>query len=183
MDDGMEWVSVSEAARRLGVSRAAIRGRIERGTIDHQLDNHGHPLVRLALPVTGTVPSGMERNMARSTLPPRRHKGSPPPVQDAPDTIPAPAMRDTVDRIQAAHNAALAAAQEQVERVRADMAKQAAQHRTDIAEQQARADAQAARQLAERDALHLDAIGRMQAQTAVERSLWLERVDAYGATI
>ena len=46
------------------------------------------------------------------------------------------------------------------------------------AEQQARADAQAAHHLAERDALHLDTIGRMQAQAALERSLWLERVDA-----
>lgn len=50
----------------------------------------------------------------------------------------------------------------------------AAQHHADIA----RADEQAVRALAERDSMHLDAIGRMQAQAALERSLWLERVDA-----
>ena len=41
-----------------------------------------------------------------------------------------------------------------------------------------RHDAETARRLAERDSLHLDTLGRLQAQAAAERSLWLERVDA-----
>ena len=51
---------------------------------------------------------------------------------------------------------------------------ESARHATDIAQERA----ETARRLAERDTLHLDAINRMQAQTALERSLWLERVDA-----
>lgn len=47
------WVSVSEAARRLGVSRTAIHNRIKRGTLPRMTDNHGHPLVQVA--VTGAM--------------------------------------------------------------------------------------------------------------------------------
>jgi hypothetical protein len=53
-----------------------------------------------------------------------------------------------------------------------------AEHQRIIAEQQARHDADVARRLAERDTLHLDTLGRLQAQAAAERSLWLERIDA-----
>jgi len=38
--------------------------------------------------------------------------------------------------------------------------------------------AETARRFTEVQSMHLDAIGRMQAQAAVERSLWLERIDA-----
>jgi hypothetical protein len=31
--DGSEWIGLGEAARRLGVSRAAVYGRVERGTL------------------------------------------------------------------------------------------------------------------------------------------------------
>ena len=47
-----------------------------------------------------------------------------------------------------------------------------------LSEQQARADAETARHLSERDTLHLGHVERLLAQAAVERSLWLERVDA-----
>jgi type I site-specific restriction endonuclease len=52
---------------------------------------------------------------------------------------------------------------EEVEHLRADIA---------------RHNAQAARQLAERDALHRDTLERLAAQAAIERSVMLERVDA-----
>ena len=74
MGDEAEWVTVSEAARRLGVSRQAIRGRITRGTIPSQTDNHGHPLVRpvpplpVRLPVT--VCDAREGKGPPSTIPP-----------------------------------------------------------------------------------------------------------------
>ena len=58
-----EWVSVSEAARRLGVTRQAIRGRIARKTIPFQTDNHGHPLVQAVNSVPGTVSDATERNV------------------------------------------------------------------------------------------------------------------------
>jgi hypothetical protein len=54
------------------------------------------------------------------------------------------------------------------------MLEQAAQHRADMASERA----ETARRLAERDTLHLDTLGRLQAQAAAERSLWLERIDA-----
>ena len=47
-----------------------------------------------------------------------------------------------------------------------------------LIEQQAHAEAEMARQLADRDSLHLDTLGRLQAQAAMERGLWLERIDA-----
>jgi hypothetical protein len=47
-----------------------------------------------------------------------------------------------------------------------------------VTELQARHDAETSRRLAERDTLHLDTLGRIQAQAAAERSLWLERIDA-----
>jgi len=51
-------------------------------------------------------------------------------------------------------------------------------HQAQLIEQQARANAETARQLAERDALHQDTLERLADQTALERSLWLERIDA-----
>ena len=58
----MEWVTVSEAARRLGVTRQAIRGRIARKTIPCQHDNHGHPMVMAVAPVPFPVCSGTGDN-------------------------------------------------------------------------------------------------------------------------
>src|SRR3954470_17787167 len=47
-----EWVSISEAARRCGVSRRAIRGRIDRGTLTARDGNAG----RVVFVPHGTVP-------------------------------------------------------------------------------------------------------------------------------
>src|SRR4051794_10563646 len=47
-----EWVSISEAARRCGVSRRAIRGRIDRGTLMARDGNAG----RAVFVPHGTVP-------------------------------------------------------------------------------------------------------------------------------
>src|SRR5689334_2227253 len=47
-----DWCSISEAARRLGVSRRAVHGRIQRGTLTARNDNAG-PRVFIA---HGTVP-------------------------------------------------------------------------------------------------------------------------------
>ena len=56
--DDSEWTNVSEAARRLGISRTAIRGRIERNTVEHRLDNQGRPTVRVPLAKGGTLSHG-----------------------------------------------------------------------------------------------------------------------------
>jgi hypothetical protein len=47
-----EWVSISEAARRCGVTRRAIRGRIDRGTLTARDGNAG----RVVFVLQGTVP-------------------------------------------------------------------------------------------------------------------------------
>ena len=154
-----DWCSVSEAARRIGVTRAAIQNRIRRHTLDTMTDNHGRPLVRVAVAGGATVYAATLRKVAGDTV----ALEPPHPAASVPDMIPMSSHRSEIDRLQQAHSAALAATQEQVEHLRAAIV---------------RADAQAAHHLAERDALHLDAIGRMQAQAGVERSLWLERVDA-----
>lgn len=55
MDD--EWVTISEAARRHGVSRTAIQRWIKSGRVEHRLDNRGNPQVRCTVqhgPVQGT---------------------------------------------------------------------------------------------------------------------------------
>ena len=58
-DDNSEWLSVAEAARRLGVSRQAIQNRIKRGRIEHRQDNRGNPMVCVAAtpgqPVSGAT--------------------------------------------------------------------------------------------------------------------------------
>ena len=59
-----DWCSVSEAARRLGVTSTAIRNRIKRGTLEHRPNGNVGKLVRVprtapepvSLTVTPTVP-------------------------------------------------------------------------------------------------------------------------------
>ena len=70
VDGGDEWVSVSEAARRLGVTRSAIRNRVKRGTLLHQSDNHGHPMVRVPVAPPGTVRGGPSREVPVEPVPP-----------------------------------------------------------------------------------------------------------------
>lgn len=120
------WLTISEAARALGVTPQAIRKRLKRGTINSRLGNHGQVMVEVANPQE--------------------------PVQE-------PRQPRTQEPV-------------------ANPAVPWAEHQRIVAEQQARHDAETARRLAERDSLHLDTLGRLLAQAAIERSLWLERVDA-----
>jgi len=46
-DDG-EWISVSEAARRLGVTRQTIQYRIKKGQVEFRHDNRGNPTILFA---------------------------------------------------------------------------------------------------------------------------------------
>ena len=50
-----DWCSVSEAARRLGVTPTAIRNRIKRGTLEHRPNGNQGKLVRVPLTVPATV--------------------------------------------------------------------------------------------------------------------------------
>jgi hypothetical protein len=53
LDD--DWCSIDEAARRLGVTATAIRNRIKRGTLEDLPNGNFGRLVRVPLPVPGTV--------------------------------------------------------------------------------------------------------------------------------
>ena len=59
-----EWLSVSEAARRLGISRSAIQNRVKRRTLETMTDNHGRPLVKVAVPAGATVLPASLHNVA-----------------------------------------------------------------------------------------------------------------------
>jgi len=151
-----EWVTVTLAAKRLGITRTAVYNRIKRGTLQTQTDNHGHQLVS----IVDTVARDTLRHVTRDTvtvgLIPEVPTELRQPTQDASEVVPLSLHRETVAALQAT-------AKEAEERHRADMAQERDQM---------------ARQLAERDSLHLGAIERLQAQAALERALWLERVDA-----
>jgi Skp family chaperone for outer membrane proteins len=172
-DDGF-WVSVSEAARRLGCSRQAVQKRIGRGTIPTKVNNRGERLVKA---VAGSAPVSSAPVPVTSEQPSAPVHLTEPlqALQDKPASIPVSVYREAVEALRHAHAAAL---QDQVEQLRADMAKQAAQHRTDLESERTRHDAQTARQLAELDALHQDTLQRIAAQAGIERSLLLERIDA-----
>jgi len=106
-----DWVTVSEAARRLGVSRTAIHNRIKRGTLSRMTDNHGNPLVQVS--VTRAVPVTVAtcRNGTPDTVTPPE---PPQPRQDVSEMIPASVHLRTVEVIQEAHSAALAALEQRL---------------------------------------------------------------------
>ncbi len=119
--DDSEWTNVSEAARRLGISRTAIRGRIERNTVEHRLDNQGRPTVRVPLAKGGTLSHGPHGGGRQGP------DGTPPHGPDGP-SHPAGAERlvslddlrallgEQSARLERQHAAAMAAALSAVER-------------------------------------------------------------------
>jgi len=61
-DDLGEWLSVSAAARRLGITRQSLQNRIKRGSVEHRRNNRGDPLVR----IVGDFPQPVSDAVARS---------------------------------------------------------------------------------------------------------------------
>ena len=161
MDDNGQWMSVADAARRLGVTRQAIQGRIKRNTIEHQHDNRGNPIVRVLTERQQPVSGAIVDNVA--AMPPEPHQRP----ADAPEMVPASLVRDMLESQQAAHGAVLVAVQDAADR-------REQQHRDQVEQQ--RADHAA--ELVRVQSLHLDLVGRLQAQAAAERQLFLERVDS-----
>ena len=138
-------MTVSAAARKLGVTRQALQKKMRRGSIETRHDNRGNPMIRVAAPATGVQMEPATQVASAPCIPgaPATMVAAPatrtaararPTIHDAPDMMPVTAHREEIERLQAAHSAALT--------------------------------------------IHLDLIGRLQAQAAVERSLWIERVDA-----
>lgn len=64
-----DWCSVSEAARRLGVTPTAIRNRIKRGTLEHRPNGNQGKLVRVPRTVLLTVLPSVPKPLG-GTVPP-----------------------------------------------------------------------------------------------------------------
>jgi len=123
---GDDWCSVSEAARRLGITRASVRGRIKRGTLPTMTDNHGNPLVRLQTPPPGAAPPG-----AHLENPPGAAPGDATTPHHAPDAMPMSAHTQVLETLHAVHLEAMAA-------LRADHAADRQRHEAELVRQEAR---------------------------------------------
>ena len=165
-----EWVTVTVAARRLGITRTAIYNRISRGTLKSQTDNHGHQLVNIA----DTVTPGTLRHVTRDTVTLTLNQEAPTEPrqtgQDGGDVVPAAIHREMIEALQTAHGAALVALQVQASRLQAEIERL----QSDAAMERARAD----QQLVEERRRHESEIERLVGQVHAERSFWVERADA-----
>ena len=159
------WAPLKEAAAELGSTVTAVRKRAKRGGLLLSRDNSGHLLVwlekRLEDGHDGSQPShkvpinaddqGEHGHVGQSS----QHAQCGNPVQNLQMThenlelMPVSVHRVIVDQLQ-----------------------------ENMSDQQARHDAEIARRITEIQTTHLDHLNRFQAQAALERSLWLERVDA-----
>ena len=90
--DSMALVTVTDAAKRLGITRTAVYNRIKRGTLQTQANNRGHQLVILDDTVTDDT---VHVTVGRSTPTPLNQAASPmrPP---ATEMVPAFVHRDVV---------------------------------------------------------------------------------------
>ena len=137
---------------------------MKRGTVQHRLDNRGNPTIRVAGKVAAIASETLAHNSS--------HQPATAVAPLHPTDLPAQlSSREYFEAIQAAHNTT-------VKILQAAAAETEARHKAEVADQQARHDAETARRLVERDSLHLGHIERLLAQAGIERSLWLERVDA-----
>jgi hypothetical protein len=162
MQDDGEWLSVSAAARRLGVSRQSLQNKIKRDTIEHRRDNRGDPQVKVVAchdRVSGAVAvaARVSATGCNATIPAAPLQGleARPAPQDGPEFVPLSLHLAEIERLQAASAAAIAVLQNQIEQ----------------------GDRRHASELARAEGLHLDLVNRFQAQAATERQIFLERVD------
>lgn len=183
-----EWLSVSAAARRLGVSRQSLQNRIKRGTIECRRNNRGDPMVLVAAvsDATGVASWALKPKAVASdtvAVPPRQM------LQEAVESTVERRHQAELERLQVAHGAELARVQtlhlDLVDRIQAQAAteRQLFLERVDSAE--IRAEAAEAR--AERVEQRLDQVlevllaERRQAIGAaptdpVERRSWWRRL-------
>ena len=98
---GDRWLSVSEAARQLGVSRQALHHRIKRGTLQVQVNNHGQRLVKVLTQVPRAV-TGSNPSVTIDEAEPSH------PAPHAPESVPLSVHQGTIAALQAAHAGELA---------------------------------------------------------------------------
>ncbi len=158
------WLTYKELADRLGIGADSARHKARRRKWEVQPGNHPRDSARVKVPMSifdadrspliplGSVPIDPLRPI------PFDGDRDPPgdPHQSPPSPTPVISFADALAMVDA-------------ERVRADQR---------VADALAEERTASARRLAEVQTMHLDLVNRLQAQGALERSLWLERVDA-----
>ena len=162
MQEGLgEWLTVSEAARRLGISRQALQYKIKKGKVDHRLDNRGNPMVHFA-----ASPQNLAANFsgANGAGAPAKNSGSPAPEigLDGLGMMPLSVRCEVLEATQRAHIEAIAG-------LRAQIAHERCEH--------AQEREQAVHRLAERDAMHREALERQERQYCEVVECWRERAD------
>ncbi len=112
MDGFSNWVPIPEAARTLGLTPQAIRKRIARGTLESRRNNRGRELVLVANrphePDSQPTPQPQEPKQE----PKNRNRTSAPAVSLEDVRV---LLGEQAQRMQAAHDAALARMQEQAD--------------------------------------------------------------------
>ncbi len=156
--DGGEWLTVSEAARRLGVSRQALQYKIKKGKVEHRQDNRGNPMVRFAA-MTQDLAANFSGANGASPCAKDFAPDGPRMPQDASESVLLSVHRETIEALQATHRAALEAIHGQIKQIRDDAASQ----RADMEFERQRHDAE---------------VERLVGQFSAERAFWCERSDA-----
>ena len=157
MPEHGEWMTYAELAERFGISRDAAKMLARRKSWQRKPSNSRGGVVRVLVP-----PNPEHRNAWNG-------RNDPEPVSVVRSGVPADVMGVVPPTTEpmVPLGRVLAMVSEAVSQERADRDRQIAHER-----------AETARRLAERDSLHLGHIERLLAQAGIERSLWLERVDA-----
>ncbi len=94
-----EWVTVSEAARRHGVSRATIGNWMKAGRCQHRQDNRGNPQVLAPAKVTPGVPVVTGETLSAMPSPPALSVPTVEPAVDAGTQVAIAALERVVDQL------------------------------------------------------------------------------------
>ena len=115
MEEAGEWVSVSEAARRLGISRPTVGVWLKRGKLKGRSDNRGNPQV--------FAPEGMKGQQPQPPAPAQvlaiANGASVPPAE----AVAIQALRDAIQAMSADHHRALAAERRRGDLLAAELAR------------------------------------------------------------
>ena len=110
-----DWLTVTAAARRLGITRTAVYNRIKRGSLSVQVDNHGHQLVNVGVTVTRDTLRNVTRDTVSTPLNQERPAEPPGKALGGTELIPVSVLHETVKALQASHREALALMVERVD--------------------------------------------------------------------
>ena len=104
MDDP-PWVTITEAARQMGISRTAIRNRMTRGTMPTQAGNHGQLMTQVVLTPEKKSPPRVADLLTGTTVSSGQHRVEPGPTPAQSGVVPISVMTDALDRQQRQHEA------------------------------------------------------------------------------